>query len=379
MRRDQIAHSPQFPTATGALSRCIFAEARDKGVDLRPALKKAGLTAGQIEDKNARLNAQAQVVFVQLAAEAIGDDLLGFHFAQTFDPRELGLLYYVLASSGTLGAALQRAERYVSITNEGIVLECRRRDELTFRAEYLGITRHSDRQQIEFMMTALVRIFRQLVKLDVSPTRVCFAHLRSRGVGEFDQFFRCRTEFGARTDEVALPPLARELPVVSADPYLNEILVQHGEEALARRSARPSVLRSHVENAITPLLPHDEARIAAVARKLGMSTRSLARRLAVEGLSFASILDDLRAALALRYLEEPDLSISQIAWLLGYREVSSFTHAVKRWTGRTPKQLRSLGTTEVQPLAQGGILALLSQLVDLGDLLGYTPVVLGVR
>jgi AraC-like DNA-binding protein len=236
-------------------------------------------------------------------------------------------------------------------------LECPRCHELVVRAKYLGITRHSDRQQIEFIMTALVRILRQLVKHGVSPTRVCFAHLRSRGVSEFERFFHCTAEFGARTDEVALPPLARELPVVSADPYLSKILTRHAEEALSWRSARPSVLRSNVENAITPLLPHDEARIAAVARKLGMSTRTLARRLAAEGLSFVSILDDLRAALALRYLGEPDLSISQIAWLLGYREVSSFTHAVRRWTGRTPKQVRSLGTTEVQLLGQGSILA----------------------
>jgi Arabinose-binding domain of AraC transcription regulator, N-term len=198
MHRNQIPLSSQFPTATGALSRCIFAEARNKGVDLRPALKKAGLTARQIEDKDVRLDAQAQAMFVQLAAEAVGDDLLGFHFAQTFDPRELGLLYYVLASSGTLGAALHRAERYVSIANESIVLECPRCHELVVRAKYLGITRHSDRQQIEFIMTALVRILRQLVRHDVSPTRVCFAHLRSRGVSEFERFFHCTAEFGAR-------------------------------------------------------------------------------------------------------------------------------------------------------------------------------------
>jgi AraC-like DNA-binding protein len=344
MHQDQRAHSVPPLTATGALSRCVFVDARNKGVDLRPALKRAGLTVQQIENPKIRLDASAQVMFVQLAAETIGDDLLGFHLAQSFDLREFGLLHYVLASSETLGAALQRAERFVSITNEGIVLECLRCDELAFRADYFGLTRHSDRQQMEFMMTALVRVFRQLTNRDVSPTRVCFAHLRSRGVGEFDRYFCCTTKFGARTDEVVLPPFARELPIVSADPYLSDILIQHAEVALALRSARPSVLRSNVENAITPLLPHDEARIAAVARKLGISTRTLARRLAAEGLSFGGILDDLRSALALRYLEQADLSISQIAWLLGYQEVSSFTHAVKRWTHRTPRQLRNRST-----------------------------------
>jgi AraC-like DNA-binding protein len=71
-----------------------------------------------------------------------------------------------------------------------------------------------------------------------------------------------------------------------------------------------------------------------------MSTRTLARRLADEGLTFARILDDLRADLARRYLGEQDLSMSRIAWLLGYQEVSAFTHAFKRWTGETPSSAR---------------------------------------
>jgi len=73
-----------------------------------------------------------------------------------------------------------------------------------------------------------------------------------------------------------------------------------------------------------------------------VSSRTLARRLAAEGLTFSTVLDRLRADLARRYLQDEDLPISKIAWMLGYGEVSAFTHAYKRWTGRTPRQARAL-------------------------------------
>jgi AraC-like DNA-binding protein len=74
---------------------------------------------------------------------------------------------------------------------------------------------------------------------------------------------------------------------------------------------------------------------------LGTSQRTFARRLAAEGLTFSSVLEDLRSDLAERYLADKHLSISEIAWLLGYREVSAFTHAFKRWTGATPREARA--------------------------------------
>lgn len=95
-----------------------------------------------------------------------------------------------------------------------------------------------------------------------------------------------------------------------------------------------------VENAVTPLLPHGKARLDTVARELGMSSRTLARRLTAEGLSFGEILTQLRSDLAMLYLREQNLSISQVAWLVGYQDVGAFSHRCKRWTGMNPKMMR---------------------------------------
>jgi AraC-like DNA-binding protein len=134
-----------------------------------------------------------------------------------------------------------------------------------------------------------------------------------------------------------------QTPLPYADPYLNELLVRYCDEAIAARRKNSTTWQLKVENAIAPLLPHGQATIEKVAKGLGVARRTLTRRLASEGLTFRKVLNRLRIDLAKRYLQERDLPMSEIAWLLGYREPSAFNHAFKRWTGSTPKRgIRSL-------------------------------------
>jgi AraC-like DNA-binding protein len=158
------------------------------------------------------------------------------------------------------------------------------------------------------------------------------------------RFVGTAVEFGAPTDEFVLNANARELAFVHADPYLNNLLLKYCEAALVDRRGNESQWRIRVENAISSLLPHGRVVVNDVARSLGMSKRTLARKLADEDLNFTEILQQLRRDLAVRYLEDRKLHISKIAWLLGFNEVGAFTHAYKRWTGKTPSQKRTVGT-----------------------------------
>ena len=148
-----------------------------------------------------------------------------------------------------------------------------------------------------------------------------------------DAFFDCRIAFGSERDEVVFSPKTADFPFIQADPYLHEVLVASCEEALKHRARAVETLQTRVENAATPLLPRGKARAGDVARSLGLSQRTLSRRLAAEGLTFASTLDELRADLARHYLKDIGLSVSEIAWLLGFQDVSAFTRAFKRWNG----------------------------------------------
>jgi AraC-like DNA-binding protein len=330
-----------FPTAGGGITRLAYTKAKDAGVDLVLILKKAGLTLTEIEDAGARLRVRDQISFLNLVADAMEDDFLGFHLAQSSDLRELGFLYYVSASSELLGEALQRVARYGSIANEGMALRYVSTRGAGMAFEYVGVSRHVDRHQIEFFTTALVRVCRHLTGYRLFPTRVQFVHHRNGVCSDFVEFFGGKIEFDALGDGVTFAANSGHMRVVSADAYLNKILITYCEEALSRRPIRHSSFRSNVENAIVPLLPHGKAQAGEIARRLGISQRTFAWRLSFEGCNFSEVLDGLKLDLAHRYLRDEDLSISQIAWLLGYQEVSAFTHAFKRWTGKTPRETRS--------------------------------------
>jgi AraC-like DNA-binding protein len=332
-----------IPMARGGLSRLAIARLKSAGVLVEPLLRRAGLTPEVVAEPEERLSVRSQVALLDEVAIALKDNCLGFTLARDFEPREIGLLYYVMASSQTLGEALKRLARHSKVTNEALVFGYREGNRLIISLSYSGVPRHSDRHQIEFCMFGLLRICRLLTGQNIVPQHFSIAHHRSEGIAEMARFVGTKVEFGADRDEFALNLDARELPLVHSDSYLNDLLVKYCEAALADRRDDTSQLRTKVENAIASVLPHGKVLVEDIARGLGMSERTLARKLSDEGLNFTEILQNLRRDLAVRYLKDHKLHVSKIAWLLGFREVSAFTHAYKRWTGKTPSQMRTAG------------------------------------
>jgi AraC-like DNA-binding protein len=330
-----------IPIAKGGLARAALARIKSAGLPVEPILKRVGVTPELVAEPERGLSVRSQITLLDEAAIALKDDCIGFTLARDLDPREIGLLYYVMSSSQTLGDALKRVARYSKITNEALVVGYREGNQLIIELSYSGVPRHSDRHQIEFCMFGLLRICRMLTGLNLVPQHFKIAHHRSGGISEMARFVGTKVEFGADADEFALHADARKFPVIHADNYLNHFLLKYCEAALADRRRDTSYLRTSVENAISSLLPHGRALVGEVARTLGMSQRTLARKLSDEGLNFTEILQQLRRDVAVRYLADSKLHVSNIAWLLGFHEVSAFTRACKSWTGKTPSEMRT--------------------------------------
>jgi len=332
-----------IPTATGGIARLACARLREHGKDLTGLLARAGLAPHDVNDPAVRLEARSQIKLLEQAAEELDDDLLGFHLGRGFDLREIGLVYYVMASSERLDDALRNAERYSLVMNEGVRLHVGQADRsFVIGIEYVNVDRFSDRQQIEFWLVALVRICRQVTDTRLAPRRIRMRHQRNLVPAEFKAFYGSEVEFGAGADEIVFSTPVSALPVIGRDDYLNNLLQQYAKQALDCRPRPRAGTRLAVESVLPRLLPHGRAGAASVARELGMSSRTLSRKLRAEGVAFAEILDELRAALAKRYLSDQELPVSEVAWLLGYREVSSFSHAFRRWTGLTPGRFRGV-------------------------------------
>lgn len=342
MPSDQPARLHTIPSATGGIARLACARLREFGKDATDIITAAGARPEQFYDDAIRLEVPKQIVILKSVSEELQDGLLGFHLARSFDLREVGLVYYIIASSKGFSDSLLNAKRYCAIMNEGVRLHVRQDERMVAIAlEYVDIERQSDLHQIEFWMVTMVRICRQVTGTRLALHRLKVRHRRDEVPVEFKGFFGCDVEFGADSDEIILPASVISLPIVGRDNYLNDLLRKYAEAALAHRPKGRATLRSAVEGVLPQLLPHAKANTTNVAKQLAMSTRTLSRKLREEGVLFTTILDETRQALATGYLAERDLPVSQIAWLLGYHEVSSFTHAFKRWTSMTPQQFRS--------------------------------------
>ena len=332
-----MKRSIKIPRALGIATRIAYSHARAAGVPLAPLLEGSRLTRRQIEDPNVRLPVADQIEFLNLVAAATGDDLLGLHLAKHCELRELGLFYYALASSATLFDVCQRTVRFSAMINEGAVQKFIDGRLIGITLNYTGISRHHDRQQVEFWFAAAMRMLRKLTGVHLIAHRLRLTHARMRGAREFSAYFGCAVEFGANVDEMLFVRKLGQLPVVSADPYLNQLMVKLCEEGLAHRSTSRGPMRTQVENAIAAALPHGDARANSIAKSLGLSPRTLARHLTDEGTTFSTLLNGIRRDLSARYLEDSSLSISEIAWLLGYHDIGAFSHAYKQWTGTTPR------------------------------------------
>ena len=128
-------------------------------------------------------------------------------------------------------------------------------------------------------------------------------------------------------------------PIETADNELLKILKRHCRQILGARPKADDIV-FEAQRLITTLLPSRQPKIDAVAQELGMSSRTLTRRLAEDGLTYKDLLDELRRKLALQYLRDKRISIKKVAYLLGYSEISAFYHAFRRWTGSSPVQHR---------------------------------------
>jgi AraC-like DNA-binding protein len=334
-------------TAVGFAAREAIAALRHHQIATTPLLRRAGLSehdfsaAENGNPTSRRIPAVAQVKFLDYAAEAMNDSAFGLHLGEQTDLRDAGVWFYVASAAKDIDEALAQYARYFRIVNEAVRLKLTRKPNgVAVEVEFIGLPRHLARQTAEFGMAALLKGLRVIAGRNIHPTQVSFVHMRSSGAREFERFYRCPVEFGASSDRFEFSNDALAIPLPTADPKLVKALEPFCDLAAKERKTAAGTLRAAVENEIEKLLPHGKAKKETVAKALALSMRTFSRRLADEGSSYEEVVDQLRRSLALQYLKEPSMSVSQIAWLLGYEGSTSFNHAFRRWTGHSPSATR---------------------------------------
>jgi AraC-like DNA-binding protein len=310
----------------GVTAECLY-----EAVDLTPAI---------LDDPDARIPFAKIVSLYEQAAKLTGDDAFGLHVGEAVDPTAFDVLGYSVINSPTFGAALDRIVRYNFTWTDGSGFAVNTANKATriiytYFDDSLGECRHD----AEMTFAAIAVLGRLITDADWSANSVSFQHSRPRDTSEHGRIFRCPVLFKAKANEFQFDSATLSLPITRADPDLCAVLDRHAGELLAKYP-RADTLIERLRTIIKDELNGGDASLERVADQLGMSGRTLQRKLRDHGTSHQELLDQMRQDLAMRYLREPEMAICEVAYLLGFSESSALHRAFKRWTGMTPSEFR---------------------------------------
>ena len=328
---------------SAAFLRDIVSIAAQRGVEVSALLRAAEVPKGALSVADRLVPG---VMAERLWAEAVvatGDADLGLHLGAAAHLSSLGLLANVLLHSSNLRNALLKFADYSRLLVHAVSIEVERSRAGVSAVRLVvaptdNYVRRSPRQPVECTLASVITLARQLVGRALPVVRCDFRHAAPRHPSSHRRVLCPDVRFGRRVDQVHIRSEALDWPIILSD---STELAGHEarvREALHRLADGHEATES-VRQAIGLRLHGEAPSIDEVATALGTSIRSLQRTLSDEGTTFRQVLDEVRKELALAHLAAPDVSIAQIALLLGFSEPRAFHRSFKRWTGTTPRRL----------------------------------------
>lgn len=321
-------------------SRAVLEACGRLGIDIDGVLERAGVDRAKVYDPDSRLTpAEADGVWRESMGRSSDPDL-ALHSAEVLPFGAYAVLDYLVAASPTLGEGLHRVAAYFKLIDPRGSLrisENGERPRLTFSATQAGVSLPAPAQQYTWAM--LVLRGRQVTQVTWAPERIAFTFPAPPRIGEYVRIFGVKPEFDAAESEIELGRETWALPASGFEPQLLSILESHARMLVEKLPAANEVVED-VQKAITSELSGGDPSIDRIGKKLAMSQRTLQRRLADAGTSYAAILDAVRLDWAKAYLGQPGIALCEVSWLLGFSEQSAFNRSFKRWTGLSPGRYR---------------------------------------
>jgi len=315
--------------------------ARRLGLDPRRRLAAAGIDPASLADPDLPVPTAAVAALLEESARLSKCDTFALAMAEGWRMADLGVVSLLLAHERSLRAALGAAERYRHLLNDSLSVSLEQAGPVALvREEFAGGPATRSPQANELAMGIILRMFRALLGPAWKPVGVSFAHAKPDKIVAHRRFFGAPVLFNQELNAMTCRVDDLDRP----NPNRDAGLVRHAVRLL---NAMPNAFRSDaaamqdVLRAIHVRLPAGTASIEEVARGLGITPRTLQRRLDAADTSFSALLNRARRDLVLRYLGNPAYSIIQVAELLGYDFPSSFTRWFRREFGQSPARWRA--------------------------------------
>jgi len=322
-------------TASVLVLRWLLSYARRAGFEVSAFLRDLRIAPTELDNPDVRVpEPTMQRAWAEVAATS-SDEALGLHLAQHTEEGEFEVLDYAVSFSATVRDALDRVARFYRLASDAAAIHVLRDGGATRVVRVVGGTHPQDQ---DAFFALLVERFRKINGRRIHPREVSFEH-SPHAQRELAAFFRCPVRFARAHSELVFASSDLELPAHAAKPRLAALLDRYAEELLARLPATGSYA-DHVRGVVSQVIQRGSPTLEAIARALHASPRTVQRRLSDAGTTHTGLVDEVRRHLAMRYIESPRLSVTEIAFLLGYEDEGSFRRAFKKWTGKSPTALR---------------------------------------
>ncbi|WP_302478497.1 AraC family transcriptional regulator [Ruegeria arenilitoris] len=308
--------------------------------EFEEVLKDAGLTRGDLKETTREIDPIKEGQFIRLACDQLKDRAFATIAGLAFNkPRDI--VWYISKYSQNLKEAIVNASLYGALVDESIeysLVESGNHASLSMQIINGELSRYHRRT--EFLLFSTISLMRIVTNTQLHPLEVRFKHSVKSSASAMKKAAGCTISYGSEGNEIILSHASLDLPIPSYDPALRNHLMDYGNNLLSARVEHSPGISSKVEVQILNKLPGRILTAQEVATNLGLSTRSLSRRLSEEGLSFRDIVKNIRCDLAKTYLKD-GFGIGEVAFYLDFADQPAFSTAFKRWTGLTPREFQS--------------------------------------
>ena len=310
----------------------------ERGIEPDAVFEKAGLTVSTSSDPLKRITEVEIARLFKVAVDVTGDPCFGLAVGERMQPGNLHALGFGLLSSSSLRDFYDRVCNYYRVVSQSADFRSLDVDgQSILTASNVGENVCYETQ--DAWVTMMVRFLRFLYQKPLDPLWIELARPEPDGGAEpFTSYFNCEVRFGCGEPRIALDSRLMDQPLPGASPdmaqYNDQIVIQYLEQ-MDKNDVVNRVRRYIIEDLASGTLSKQ-----AVADKMHMSARNLQLKLAGENTTFQDTLDSTRKSLATGYMQQSHLSITEIAYLLGFSDASNFTRAFRRWYGLSPRDYR---------------------------------------
>ncbi|MBL8953237.1 MAG: AraC family transcriptional regulator ligand-binding domain-containing protein [Myxococcaceae bacterium] len=335
-------------TVLALMPRMILGWLGQHGYDAEALARECDLADMGWQDPDERVPRAKVDALWNVAVRVTNDGAFGLRIHDALPPHHAGVLEVVAHSAATVEVGLRHVCRYWGLLNDGVemrtearggrwVLSVRPKNGVPQARPWLDLT------AVGMLITGM-----RSIATPERPLEVVLPYARDAFSPEVEARLGTKVAYGGEVLELRYRPEVAAMPLTTANPALNAVVAAHAEAALSRllRERSPAeddagALIAEVRAAVLARLEAGDTSLPDVADAVGLSARTLQRRLSVAGTSLREVVDEARHDQALEELKRRDVSITEVAFVLGFSETSAFDRAFRRWEGQSPAEWRA--------------------------------------